>query len=295
MRLRRHWLTLAAVALGLALFAGDGSTLLAAALQEQPPARRGPGDRLQGQRPGGPRRGPGPPDRLLRELLVRVAPLPPNEQQQLLDRDEGFQRLPPMAQERFRRRLQQFNALPPEERQRMLERWNRGGQMQDAQALFLRLAPLPAAEQQAALEADELFRQMPPPMQERFRRHLEEFNTRPPEERQRLLERFQRFAELPREGQERIRRRAQLFAAMSPEERQQAQRVFQAWQQLPPERRSLLAERLRRLRQASPDEQATLLEDPDFIAPLDQSERDLLHQLWRLRQSLPESPVTPPR
>ena len=105
-----------------------------------------------------------------------------------------------------------------------------------------------------------------------------------------MLGRMQRFAELAPEEQERMRQRARLFALMTPEQRQQAQRVFQTWQQLPPARRQLIIERLRNLQQTPLDMRATLLNDEEFLAPLDENERRLLRSLWELRGLLPPAP-----
>lgn len=284
MRLRRNSLIVLAVsALGLALLTGG--------LQAQEPPQSRLDERRQTQRPGPRGGGPVGVGHHLRSLFMRVARLPPEEQQHVLENDEFFRRLPSVAQERFRRRLTEFNALPPERRQHMLERWRHAAEAQRAgQALFLRLAPLPPEEQQRALESAEFFQKLPPPAQQRFRRHLEEFNSRPPEERQRMLEHFRRFSGLSPEQQEEVRRRARLFQQMSPEQRRQARRIFQAWQQLPPHRRRLLGERLRRLQLASPEERAALAQNPDFLAPLRENERHLLRGLWHLRQHLPQGP-----
>lgn len=276
---------LALAALALAVAAGDARAQAPAPPPEQPQLRP-PG--LRG-------RGPGGPDRPLRALFLRVAPLSPEEQQRALETDELFQQLPPMARERFRRRLEEFNSLSPERRQQMLERWGSAAQRQDAQVLFLHLAPLPAEEQRSALDADAAFQKMPPQMQERFRFHLEEFNSRLPEERERMLERFRRFAELSPEEQREVRRRARLFGQMSPQQRDQAHRIFQAWQQLPADRRQVLMERLRHLQAATPEERRGLAEDPSFLAPLAENERQVLRGLWELRQQLPEARPSRPR
>lgn len=237
--------------------------------------------------PGMHRRGPGPEGPPMRTLLLRVAKLPAEAQQQALESDEAFQRMPPRMQERVRQRLAEFNALPAEQRQTLLEQFERGGEARPLHALFLRVAPLSPEEQQRALQEDTFFQALPPQAQERFRRHLERFSQQPPEERQRQLGRFQRFADLPPEEQERLRYRAERFAEMNPEQRREARRVFHAWQQLPPERRDLMVERLRRLQSAAPEERRSLLEDEDFLAPLSAEEKQLLQQVWRLRQVVP--------
>jgi hypothetical protein len=278
-------IALAAVALGLALLAGEA--------RAQGP---GPHQRREGPRAGLGRRGAGPGGedrRAAQQLFLRVAKLPPAEQRPALEADELFQRLPPFARERFLQRLDEFNAMPEERRRQMLARGEGALRMQAAQQLFLRVAPLTAEEQEQALVGDAEFREMPPMMQQRFRQHLEEFNRRPPEERERMLGRMQRFAELSPQEQERMRQRARLFALMTPEQRQQALQTFQAWQQVPPARRQLIIERLRGLQQSPFDMRATLLNDEEFLAPLDDNERRLLRSLWELRGLLPPAPPPP--
>lgn len=281
---QKKLIALVAVTLGVALLAGDA--------RAQGP---GPYQRREGPRAGMGRRGSGAgaEDRPLRELFLRAAKLPPAEQRPALEADELFQRMPPFARERFLQRLDEFNGLPADRRQQMLGRWEGALRMQAAQQLFLRLAPLAPEEQEQALAGDAVFQQMPPLMQQRFRQHLEDFNRRAPKERERMLGRIQRFAELSLEEQERVRQRARLFAQMTPEQRQQAQRVFQGWQQLIPERRQLIVERLRNLQQTPFDMRAALLNDEEFLAPLDEHEQRLLRSLWELRGLLPPAPPGP--
>jgi len=282
---QRKLIALAAAALGLALLAGEAR------------AQGGPGpyQRREGPRAGMGRRGPGAgaQNRPMQELFLRVAKLPPAEQRPALEADELFQRMPPFARERFLQRLDEFNGLPADHRQEMLGRWEGALRMQAAQQFFLRLAPLAPEEQERALAGDAVFQGMPPQMQQRFRQRLEDLNRRAPEERERMLGRMQRFAELSPEEQERVRQRARLFALMTPEQRQQAQRVFQDWQQLIPERRQLIIERLRNLQQTPFDMRAALLNDEEFLAPLDENERRLLRSLWELRGLLPPAPPAP--
>lgn len=271
-----------------------GSVLLAllwpvAAVQAQEPPPGPPPDRDQ-VGPGMHRRGRGPRDGRMRELLMRLAEMPPEQQQEALENDPDFQRIPPHVQESIRQRLQELNQLPPEERQRRLENLRRGRGGRRGQELFMRVAPLSPDEQERALAGDEFFQSLPPHAQQRFRGHLERFNSQPPEARERELGRLRRFSKLPGHRQDRLRRRAHRFAGMSPEQRQQARQVFGAWRRLPPERRELMTERLRRLQHASPEERQALIGDQEFLAPLDQEERTLLRQVWELRRDLPPPP-----
>jgi hypothetical protein len=221
-----------------------------------------------------------------------VAKLPPGQQQQVLEEDEAFRRLSPSAQQRVRRRLAEFNALPEGRRRALLERFEQGRGRRPRQALFLRVAPLSAEEQERALQADEFFQSLAPSAQQNFRHQLERFRRQPPQERQRQLGRLERFAELPADEQQRLRRRAHRFAEMSPEQRRQAQGVFESWRQLRPQRRELMVQHLRRLQKASPEERRALLKSEEFLSPFSQQERSLLRQVWRLRQVMPPPQVS---
>jgi hypothetical protein len=223
----------------------------------------------------------------VRELFLRVAALPPEEQQSALDGDPFFQRMPPVAQERFRQRLAEFNAEPPERRAEFLEQARRGRRERVGQGIFLRVAPLPVEEQRLALESDEAFMALPPRAQERIGAHLEHFNSLPAEERRQILQRVSRFSELPPEQRDRLERRARRFAEFSPEQREEARHAFMAWQQLSPERKRVFQERLRRLQGTPPEARSALADDEEFLRPLEEQERHLFRKLWRLRQALP--------
>jgi hypothetical protein len=203
----------------------------------------------------------------MREMLMRLAEMPPEQQQQVLEDDPVFKRMPPHVRERIRQRLEELNQLPPEERRRRLQTSRRGRGFRRGQELFLRVAPLSPEEQEQALAEDELFQSLPLHAQQRLRHHLERFNSQPPEARER-----------------------ELFAGMSPEQRQQARHVFGTWRRLPPERRGVMTERLRRLQQATPEERQALVNDEEFLAPLSEEERTLFRQLWELRRDLPPPP-----
>ncbi|HXE74111.1 MAG TPA: DUF3106 domain-containing protein [Candidatus Xenobia bacterium] len=255
-----------------------------------PPPTQGP------ERPMGPhgrgmmRRGP---DRPMMQLFLRVAPLVPAEQEQVLAADEFFQQLPPRAQENFRRRLAEFNALPEAERRLRLQHWNVKPPIRQAEELFQRVAPLPLEEQQRILNEDELFQSLPPQAQERFRRRLDHFNSLPAYERERRLEKLREFSQLAPEQQQRLRQRARMLENMSPEQRLQAQRLFQAWRELSPERRQLLEERVHHLQQASPEQRRILADDPQFLSPLSENERQLLRGVWKMREQMPPPPGGP--
>lgn len=268
------------------------SLTLPLAAQEPPPAAPAGPDRPRQEMRH--RRGP-MREALMRDLFLRVAALPPEEQPRTLEEDPLFQRMPPTAQEHFRQRLADFNAQPPERRAEFLEQSRRGRTEHVGQEIFLRVAPLPIEAQQEALESDEAFAALPPHAQQRFRRHLEHFNSLPSDERARVLERMIRFRGLPPDRRQRLERRARRFAEISPEQREEARRAFDVWQQLPPERRQLLFERLRRLQAAAPDARLALANDEQFLSPLAPEERQLFHQLWHLREVLPQGRGPGPR
>ena len=223
------------------------------------------------------------------QLFLRLAALPPEEQEQVLAGDEFFQQLPPRAQENFRRRLTEFNALPEAERQQRLQHWNIRPRMAHAEELFQRVAPLPPEEQERILEEDELFQGLPPQVQQHFRERLGHFNNLPAEEKERRLQKLREFGQLPPEQQQRLRQRARLLESMTPEQRREAQQLFQTWQELPAERRQVLEERMHQLQQASPELRHQLANDPQFLSPLNQNERRLLRGVWQMRQAM-----TPP-
>lgn len=275
----------------IVVVAGLGLVLTASnlwALQRHQGPSRDPQARPQHHRRAGP-----PRDRAARALLLRVGKLPPAQQQQALENDEVFRQMPLQVQRHIRQQLAEFSKLPAGQRQAMLERLARGGGLGPPQALFLRVAPLSPEEREGVLKNDEFFQALPPRVQQRFRRRLEEFKRQSPRQQQRTLRRLQRFAELAPADQQKLRHRARRFAEMSPAQRERARHVFRAWQQLPANRRQLLVERLRRLQQSSPQGRQALLEDREFLAPLSEEERGLLRQLWRLRQVLPAPEVSP--
>lgn len=72
----------------------------------------------------GQRRGPGhgPRGEHLAEWMDQHRTLSPQQQQQALAHEPGFQTLPPDTQQRMRQRLSQLDAMNPEQRQRLLAR-----------------------------------------------------------------------------------------------------------------------------------------------------------------------------
>ena len=81
------------------------------------PARKRPRDRgpAAGRRPGGPGRGPGLVERLMR--------MPAPERQRFLRNNQRFQRLPRQERKRIQKRLHEFYGMNPNQRELMLERY----------------------------------------------------------------------------------------------------------------------------------------------------------------------------
>ena len=155
-------------------------------------------------------------DALMRDLFLRVAALPPEEQPRALEEDPLFQRMPPTAQERIRQRLTEFNAQPPGRRAEFLEQARRGRAEHVGQGIFLRVAPLPLEAQQEALKSDDAFAALPPRAQERFRRHLEHFNSLPADARPALITDEQFLAPLETHERQLFQRLWRLRGALPP-------------------------------------------------------------------------------
>ncbi|HEX3659987.1 MAG TPA: DUF3106 domain-containing protein [Acidobacteriaceae bacterium] len=100
--------------------------------------------------------------------------LSPQQQQNLLRREPGFNRLAPDQQQRVLNRLRSLDARPPAVRQRMLER----------NEMFERLSPEQRQDVRAASQA---VRQMPEERQRMLRRAFNDLRQIPPEQRQAIL------------------------------------------------------------------------------------------------------------
>ena len=109
------------------------------------------------------------------DWLRRFGTLPPDKQQQQLEKDPQFKELPPDRQERLRNRLHNFNALPQDQRQRILNRME----------LFEHMSP---EQQDRMKQMFSQFRAMAPDRRHTMVRTLRQLREMSPEERQRTID-----------------------------------------------------------------------------------------------------------
>lgn len=135
--------------------------------QQQAQRQANGGIRLQGP---GPHQG---------DWLRNHQNLTPDQQEQALRKDPGFQRLPQERQQQLMNQLQRFNRLSPEQRQTMLQR------METWEHLT------PAQRQQARVVWDH-FRQLPDDRRAAVHQAYQRLLNMPPEQRQQVMssERF---------------------------------------------------------------------------------------------------------
>jgi len=142
---------------------------------EQPAFRAAPpvyrnGQPVGGQAANGQRPYAGPPGHLS-QWMQQHQNLSPQQQQQALEREPGFNKLPPQEQARVRARLQQLNAMPPDQRQRVLDRVESmerltPTQRQQVTSTMGQLHALPPDRQRAVAQAFRNLRQLPPDQRE---------------------------------------------------------------------------------------------------------------------------------
>jgi hypothetical protein len=114
--LRLAFCSLLAPALTLSLAAQSMPSQPPAPIERRAPAQAGS---TEGQ-PGGLHRGPR--GEHLAQWMSQHSNLSPQQQQQALQQEPGFQQLPQQVQQRMRERLTQLDAMTPEQRQRLLAR-----------------------------------------------------------------------------------------------------------------------------------------------------------------------------
>jgi hypothetical protein len=120
--------------------------------------------------------------------LQRHQNLSPEEQEQALQREPGFNRLPPETQQRLLNRLRQLNKMPPQQRQRTLDR----------------------------IEAME---HMTPQMRQQVRASFQDFHSLP-QDRQRMVRKaFRDLREYPPEQRTAMMNSPRFQAQFSPQER----------------------------------------------------------------------------
>ncbi len=98
--------------------------------------------------------------------------LSPEQQEQALRSDPGFQKLPAQRQQQLMNQLQRFNRLTPEQRQTMLQRmetWEHltPEQRQQARMVWDRFRQLPDDRRQAVHQAYQRLLNMPPEQRQR--------------------------------------------------------------------------------------------------------------------------------
>ena len=135
------------------------------------------------QHPNAPR----PSGEHLAEWMNTHRTLTPEQQQQALEREPGFNSLPPATQQRLRDRLKQLDAMPPEKQKHIIDRNEAMEHMTPEQRVEVR----GAMQQLAAL----------PPDQRRYvARTFRGLRELPPEQRQNVLnsERFNTLTDAQR-------------------------------------------------------------------------------------------------
>ena len=110
----------------------------------------------------------------LPEWLNQHQNLSPQQQENLLRREPGFNRLAPDQQQRVLNRLRSLDARPPEQRQRFAER----------NEMFMRLSP---EQQQNVRAASQAMRQMPEDRRRMVDRAFNDLRQIPPDQRAAIL------------------------------------------------------------------------------------------------------------
>lgn len=147
-------------------------------VQARPAAPMRPGPRMNGnQRPRANaemRPNPRPGQAHLRQWLAQHQNLSLQQQQDLLRREPGFNRLSPDQQQRVLNRLRTLDARPPEQRDRQAARVE----------MFDRLSPEQKQDVRAAAQS---LAMMPPARQAMVRRAFNDLRRIPPEDRGEIL------------------------------------------------------------------------------------------------------------
>ena len=133
-------------------------------------------------------KGPGPHRG---EWLRRYGSLPPNQQEQQLQRDPTFRSLPPDKQNHLMDRLRKFDSQPPEKKQQILDRMETfehmtPQQQTTARNLFQRYRALPDDQRTKVSQGYHRLRGMPPEAQQRLL-NSDEFRNNYTDEQRALL------------------------------------------------------------------------------------------------------------
>lgn len=136
---------------------------------QQAPApieRRSPSPKSPYASPNGPER-PGVRGEHLAQWMNQHSNLSPQQQQQALQQERGFQSLPSSTQQRYLERLAQLNAMNPQRRQRVLARTEAmerldPGQRAEVRGAMSQLGGLPQDERHAVAQTFRSLRELPP-------------------------------------------------------------------------------------------------------------------------------------
>jgi len=123
---------------------------------------------------------------------------------------------------------------------------------------------LPPDEQMKALEADPVFRTLPPDRQDLLRNRLARFNSLKPEQKERILQRMETLEHLP------------------PDQQQKARDLFRDYRALPPDRRHALSQGFEQLQGLTPEERQRTIDSEAFRNNYSERERDLLRGMSTL-------------
>jgi hypothetical protein len=132
------------------------------------------------------------------------------------------------------------------------------------------------AQQQAALQNEPGFRELPPQTQQRTLNNLAKLNSMPEEQRRRLLE------------------RNEMMEHLSPQQRQQVRSATQQFSALPPDRRRLVARAFRDLREMPEAQRQSILTSDRLRGEFSDYERSTLSNLLAVEPYIPVQALPPP-
>lgn len=159
--------TRSALLLGLLGLPGAGVLAAAQSVQSPAPIER----RTPSTHPGGGQTGAGerrvPRGEHLAQWMDQHSTLTPQQQQQALQHEPGFQELPRTTQQRMMDRLAQLDAMGPKQRQRVLARTEAMERLDPQQRAEVRgvmgqLGALPTADRHAVASTFRALRELPP-------------------------------------------------------------------------------------------------------------------------------------
>ena len=124
-------------------------------------------------------------------------------------------------------------------------------------------------QQQAALQSEPGFRDLPPQTQQRMRERLAQLNAMPPAQRERLLERNEAIEHLSPPQREQVRAAMKQLADLPADQRRYVARTFRGLRELPPaQRQSVLdSERFNHLTDAQRSSLNSLMQVEPLLPP----------------------------